>query len=97
MGYSFCESVWATSVSRWHIRKLTSKGRKLGGGADTEALCGLTVAWDLNSPISDAYLQHACPECARAYNDIVHTQKETRCVNGEIRLISNSRVGDRWL
>lgn len=50
--YSFCESVHASSYSKWHIRKLTSKGKFLGGGADTLALCGLKVAWDLNVPVS---------------------------------------------
>ena len=37
--YSFCESV--TGIGPRHIRKLTSVGRKLGGGIDTPSLCGL--------------------------------------------------------
>lgn len=47
MDYSYCESVTATGTSPWHIRRLTEIGRKLGGGADTPALCGREVSWDL--------------------------------------------------
>jgi hypothetical protein len=33
--YAFCESALASSLSPWHIRKLSGVGRKLGGGIDT--------------------------------------------------------------
>lgn len=33
--YTFCEPVTASGFGRWHIRPLTSAGRKLGGGVDT--------------------------------------------------------------
>lgn len=48
--YSFCETVHA--VGPWHIRRLTEKGYCLGGGADTPALCGRKVAWDVSSRIA---------------------------------------------
>ncbi len=35
--YAFCESV--TGIGRWHIRRLSEKGLKLGGGIDTPTLC----------------------------------------------------------
>jgi hypothetical protein len=49
MEYSFCETATAGAKTPWHIRVLTAKGRKLGGGADTPALCGREVSWDLNA------------------------------------------------
>jgi hypothetical protein len=68
MNYSFCESVWAGSRSRWHIRKLSEKGRMLGGGADTKALCGKTVSWDLLAPfIVGRY--PVCEKCEQAYRE----------------------------
>jgi hypothetical protein len=68
-GFSFCETVIAGPLSRWHIRPLTEKGKKLGGGADTVALCGKKVAWDLNVDITDRHLEHCCPQCAKAYKN----------------------------
>ena len=47
VNYSFCETVTAGPLSRWHIRPLTRRGKLLGGGADTPALCGRKVSWDL--------------------------------------------------
>jgi hypothetical protein len=70
MEYSFCEGVWATPYSRWHIRQLTEKGRKLGGDIDTPSLCGkIKEGWDLEVeidaiPLSD---KTVCPECAKLY------------------------------
>ena len=62
--YSFCETVFASSSSPWHIRPLTAKGKKLGGGADTVALCGRVVAWDLNVKMTGFHLSHnACKAC----------------------------------
>jgi len=63
MEYSFCETVTAGSRSRWHIRPLTEKGRKLGGGADTLALCGRKVSWDLNTPVTESQFAHCCLTC----------------------------------
>ena len=50
-GFSYCEAIFASSKTYWHIRRLTKKGRCLGGGADTKALCGRPVSWDLSRPI----------------------------------------------
>jgi len=65
--YAFCETVTATPWSRWHIRKLTEKGLKLGGGADTPAICGRMVAWDLSVVIDQHHLGHSCLKCQAAY------------------------------
>jgi hypothetical protein len=66
--YAFCESAWALSVSKWHIRKLTKNGKRLGGGADTKALCGREVAWDLTVPLlADLYAKSICPKCLDEY------------------------------
>ena len=70
--YSFCESVHATSTSPWHIRPLTSAGRKLGGGIDTPSLCGVVrVGWDLKTPIDDVRLRHCgvCKTCKAVYRE----------------------------
>ena len=69
--YSFCETVTAGPASRWHIRKLTSVGQKFGGGADTKALCGRTVSWDLKSTVEPkAALDHGCRECCEIYLEL---------------------------
>ena len=51
--YSFCETVTATGSSPWHIRKLSDNGPKYGGEADTPALCGRTVAWDVDCEMKE--------------------------------------------
>ena len=65
--YSFCESVHAAGHSPWHLRKLTETGPKYGGGADTPALCGRTVAWDMDVTITPFHLTQICKACAAAY------------------------------
>jgi hypothetical protein len=68
MSFSFCESVHANARSPWHIRKLTSAGKKLGGGIDTKSLCGnVDKGWDLIVEISEHHLSHACKECVQQY------------------------------
>lgn len=69
MAYSFCESVFATSVSRWHIRQLSKSGPKYGGGADTPSLCGLDLCkgWDLYTELTPHHLGHACKDCVNSY------------------------------
>lgn len=76
MDYSFCETVTAGPLSKWHIRPLTKVGKKLGGGADTPALCGRTVSWDLNPPVAQFVddVEHGagfgiCPTCLEIYRD----------------------------
>jgi len=66
--YSFSETETATGSSSWHIRKLTNQGKKLGGGADTLALCGAKVCWDLNVEITEHHLsQNTCKKCVEKY------------------------------
>ena len=69
MRYSFCESVAASGRSPWHIRALTDRGPKYGGGADTPALCGrdLHGGWDLEVDITPEHLEHCCRACADVY------------------------------
>lgn len=66
--FVFCESINASGISPWHIRKLTDKGLKLGGGADTDTLCGREMAWDLNVDITEHHLTHCCKKCAEVFN-----------------------------
>lgn len=61
--YSYCETVTSSGASPWHIRQLTEAGRKLGGGADTPALCGRVVAWDLLSPVRRLDVHRICEKC----------------------------------
>jgi len=69
--YSFCENVHATPYSKWHIRKLTKLGRKLGGGADTPSLCGRVVNWDLDIKLDSHHVtQNSCPRCAKEYEKV---------------------------
>lgn len=71
--YAFCESVWASGRSPWHLRPLTDKGLKLGGGIDTSSLCGRVRSpngWDVEVSMTEQHLAHACPECVRLYRRI---------------------------
>jgi len=66
---SFCESVTASSLSPWCVRKLTSAGKKLGGGVDTESLCGrvrLGSGWDLDVEFSVNHPMF-CTKCLKRY------------------------------
>jgi hypothetical protein len=54
--YAFCETVTAGPLSKWHIRKLSDKGPKFGGGADTLSLCGTTITWDIDVKITEHHL-----------------------------------------
>lgn len=67
---SFCESINATGTSPWHIRKLTSNGLKLGGGADTKSLCNIEVCWDLAVEITNHHLSHCCQRCKEEFMKI---------------------------
>ena len=73
--FAFCESMGATSTSPWHIRQLTDKGLKLGGGADTEALCGREMCWDLNVTITEHHLSHCCKKCCVQFNGVSQYDK----------------------
>lgn len=54
--FAYCETVTASPFSPHHIRQLTEVGLKLGGGADTPALCGraLNGGWDTQLIPADA-------------------------------------------
>jgi hypothetical protein len=65
-GLSFCESVSATSRSRWHLRRLTTVGPWTGGGIDTPSLCGrvkVGLGWDLEVPVTLMRVAEECPDC----------------------------------
>ena len=69
--YSFCEPASASSISPWCIRPLTDKGRKLGGGVDTQSLCGRVqerFGWDLNTPVS-VDDSRACKKCIEIFQE----------------------------
>jgi hypothetical protein len=62
--YSYCEYWSAGSLSNWHIRRLTSKGKKLSGGTDTLSLCGRKMTWDITSPVTkDIPANNICKKC----------------------------------
>lgn len=73
--YSFCESSTASSLSRWHIRKLDETGKHCGGGITTPSLCGLVRpyragglgGWDLEVAITEHHVTHACPKCWKEF------------------------------
>lgn len=69
--YAFCESVGASGSSSIHIRILSAQGRFVGGGADTPALCGRVMAWDLEGPVSEDVVAHrsTCPSCRLIWRD----------------------------
>ena len=70
--FAFCESVHATSTSPWHIRKLPDQGLKTGGGADTKALCGREVCWDLEVEVTSFQPEvefGCCVKCVTEYGE----------------------------
>lgn len=64
--HSFCEGIAASGGSPWHIRKLTDKGQKFTGGADTKSLCGRQMSWDLKTPVNPHH-SNICKICASAF------------------------------
>lgn len=65
---SFCESVWAGPLSRWHLRWLDDTGPKFGGGITTTSLCGkVDSGWDLEVEVTAHHLENnVCPWCRDA-------------------------------
>lgn len=64
--YSFCESVTATNISPWCVRRVTDNRIKASGGIDSDALCRRVKApygWDI--PGVKVTLTHPsiCPKC----------------------------------
>jgi hypothetical protein len=69
--YAYCESVHATGTSPWHIRKVTDKGLKFGGGIDTSSLCeDVKSGWDLQVRMSETHDGHTCPKCLPIYRKL---------------------------
>jgi hypothetical protein len=67
--YSYCEPAWAAPLGSWCIRPLTDTGRKLGGGVDTESLCGRVLVgqgWDLDVPV-EADKPAICEMCEKLW------------------------------
>lgn len=62
---AFCENVTASSSSPIHIRILTGFGLQPSGGADSMALCGHHVAWDLLGVVNEATMadDRTCRRC----------------------------------
>lgn len=63
--YCFCESVSATSLSPWCIRKITKAGTRPGGNIDTDSLCGRVrspMGWDVNC-FFDVEIDIVCRKC----------------------------------
>lgn len=71
--YSFCESIFAGPLAPWHIRRMTSVGKKLGGGIDTQGLCGFPkkrAGWDLEVGLTKHHLNNnACKRCLERYRE----------------------------
>lgn len=67
--FFFSETVTAHALAPWHIRPAGDKGRCPGGGADTAALCGRVVAWDLDLEVTDETVARVgpCARCAAAF------------------------------
>ncbi len=66
--WTCCETF---AASAQHIR-FAPNGRKLSGGADTEALCGALVLWDTKVPIEAALAEtrlgmSCCARCAEKW------------------------------
>lgn len=64
--YGFCEAVTASGTSPIHIRVLSGRGLQTSGSADTPALCGRPVAWDIPGVVNRATAAgdpRTCPSC----------------------------------
>lgn len=51
--FAYCERISAAG-NTWHIRPATGTGLHLGGGIDSDSLCGKVVApngWDIDVPV----------------------------------------------
>ena len=75
--YSYCETIAANLL---HIRPLTAKGRRYGGGADTLGLCGAKVLWDVGVPINERTLVQTgiygtCQKCRKVYEEAARDRR----------------------
>ncbi len=80
-----CETIPAITI---HLRQLTAAGPKYGGGADTKALCGAPVSWDLpNSNIEIARCRR-CRELAGMHLGIESGGGRSRAVDRFAKLLT---------
>ena len=75
---SFCESIGAHWNSPWHIRPLTSNGKSMGGGVDTQSLCGRKMSWDMKPDVNPHQLRHACEQCRMNYLEELDKEKKNQ-------------------
>lgn len=62
--FVLCETVTAASLSVLHVRILSGRGMQVSGSADTPALCGREVEWDVAGQPDDETLRNdVCPNC----------------------------------
>lgn len=74
---TFCESTAASGNSPWHLRWRDGE-KKLGGGVDTDSLCGRVKAghgWDLQVEPVKMGIEHdfVCSGCREKYVEWVGT------------------------
>jgi len=72
--FSFCEPDTASSLSRWHIRRVGPEGIKTGGGVYVAPLCWeenrnypWRNGWDVGVEFDPRHFEHACPRCVEKY------------------------------
>lgn len=70
--YAFCEPVTAASFTAIHIRRLGVRGLRLTGGADTPALCGRSVNWDVPGMITPDAIEdeRTCHVCREKFEEL---------------------------
>ncbi len=86
--FAFCEGVFASGRSPWHIRRLPpEEGLKRGGGITSPSLCEriqpfgikpMSGGWDLNVRLHADHLQHCCPKCAELYQQVPEIERNPR-------------------
>ena len=104
--YAFCESVTASAISPWCIRKLTSNGLKFGGGVDTSSLCGRVregSGWDIDVPVKLPHSKacHPCSEILKFINEIDRLRSALRDIidqedMAEARVIASTALHDPY-
>jgi len=62
--HSYCE---ADSEELWHIRRLSSVGKKLNGGIDTPSLCGREMSWDRAPVVTSLPSIKVCVTCQEVW------------------------------
>lgn len=86
--YFFCEAAAsARPYKHWHIRKHGEKGRCPGGGADTDALCGTEVDWDLGPTVDVETVEEdgVCTGCAERWAENINSDEILRLLDSDVR------------